>query len=72
MTLEKLQIKYEKAEGDFSETVTAMFNPEQITIGKSATWGHVQSNERDVPQMQFLSGQAASLDRAAVSPPGET
>jgi nucleoid-associated protein YgaU len=56
MGLEKLTIRVETG-----ETITALFNPNQITITKTANWKCVDSPEHDVPPTQFTSGEPAIL-----------
>jgi nucleoid-associated protein YgaU len=56
MGLEKLTIRVETG-----ETITALFNPNQITIAKTANWRCVPSPEHDVPPTQFTSGEPATL-----------
>ena len=62
MTLEKLKIQVETGKGQFNKEITALFNPEQITIAKTANWRRAPAPERDVPAAQFTHGEPASLD----------
>jgi nucleoid-associated protein YgaU len=61
MTLEKLKIQVETGKGQFNKEITALFNPEQISITKTANWSAVNKAEGDVPAAQFTHGEAATL-----------
>jgi nucleoid-associated protein YgaU len=61
MTLEKLKILVETGPGQFGKELTALFNPEQISISKSANWRLAPASERDVPTSQFTHGEPATL-----------
>src|SRR2546430_139029 len=61
MTLEKLKILVETGQGQFNKEITALFNPEQISISKNATWRLAPASERDVPTSQFTHGEPATL-----------
>ena len=46
----------------FKEGITALFNPSQIAISKSVTWGSNAVAQRDVPDLRFTHGNAATLN----------
>jgi len=56
MALEKLTIHVEDG-----EQIGVLFNPNQITIRKNATWRLAATAQRDVPQSQFTYGEPATL-----------
>lgn len=62
MTLEKLKLLVETGPGQFSKEITALFNPEQISISKTANWRLAPASERDVPASQFTHGEPATLN----------
>ena len=61
MALEKLTIRIETGPNKFAESITVLFNPNEITITKSSNWRQVPATERDVPAAQFTYGEPASL-----------
>ena len=65
MNLERLKILVEKSANPmtFDETnpITALFNPNQFTIVKTANWRTLPAKERDVPASQFTHGDPATL-----------
>lgn len=56
MALEKLKIIPETG-GE----ITVLFNPNQITIDKTANWCTAPTDEEDVPESQFTHGDPATL-----------
>src|SRR5690348_11043328 len=61
LTLEKLKILVEDDKGRFSDTVTVLFNPNQVSIQKSSNWRLIPATERDTPAAQFTYGEPATL-----------
>jgi len=61
MALEKLTMRVETAPGQFKKTIVALFNPNQISIEKSAQWLTKPKAEHDTPESQFTHGDPASL-----------
>jgi hypothetical protein len=61
MALEKLKIQVETAPGQFDQEITALFNPNQITIQKSVNWAGAPALQRDVPSSQYTHGEPAHL-----------
>lgn len=65
MALEKLKILIEVKSNplkfDENNPITALFNPNQITIQKTVNWRNVATVERDVPASQFTHGNPATL-----------
>ena len=61
MALAKLKILVEAGRNRFVERVEALFNPNQITIQKSANWHVVPKAERDVSDAHFTHGDPATL-----------
>ncbi len=61
MALEKLTILVETETGQFQREITALFNPDQITIQKGANWKEAPTAGRDASLSQFTHGQPATL-----------
>ena len=61
MALAKLTILVETRPAFFVPAIVALFNPNQITIQKTANWRLVPVAERDVPPSQFTHGEPATL-----------
>lgn len=61
MALEKLKIQVETAPRQFQQEITALFNPNQITIQKAANWRDAPAAQRDVPTSQHTHGDPAQL-----------
>lgn len=61
MALEKLKIQVETAPRQFEQEITALFNPNQITIQKTANWRDAPAAQRDVPASQHTHAEAARL-----------
>jgi nucleoid-associated protein YgaU len=61
MTLAKLTILVETGLNTFNAPIDVLFNPNQITIQKTANWRTVPAAERDVPMSQFTHGEPATL-----------
>jgi nucleoid-associated protein YgaU len=59
--LQKLKILAENAQGEFKDEIQAEYNPNLITIGKTANWREQATAERDVTSIQFTHGQPATL-----------
>jgi len=59
--VEKLKILVETGPDTFGQEITALFNPNQITIQKTLNWREVPTAERDVPASQFTHGNPATL-----------
>ena len=57
MKLEKLTIRVEGG-----QTITALFNPSKLVLGKSVNWQEQRAKERDVPELQFKNGQPRTLN----------
>jgi nucleoid-associated protein YgaU len=62
MALEKLKIQVETAKDRFDEEITALFNPNQITIQKTVVWAAAAALQRDVPASQHTHGEPARLN----------
>ncbi|BAY14138.1 CIS tube protein [Calothrix sp. NIES-2098] len=56
MALEKLKIVPE-----IGAEITVLFNPNEITIDKTANWRVAPTDESDVPESQFTHGDPAQL-----------
>jgi Uncharacterized protein containing LysM domain len=56
MAIEKLTIRVED-----SEDIKVLFNPNRITIQKTASWRSADAAQRDVPAAQFTHGEPATL-----------
>lgn len=61
MMLEKLKILVETSQGQFTKQITALFNPEEVSIAKSSRWRLAPVAERDTPVSQFTHGEPATL-----------
>ena len=61
MALEKLKIQVETAPRQFKQEITALFNPNQITIQKTANWREAPAAQRDVPASQHTHADPARL-----------
>jgi nucleoid-associated protein YgaU len=61
MALVKLKILVEVGQNRFEERITALFNPNQISLQKTANWRLVPAAERDVPASQFTHGDPTTL-----------
>ena len=61
MALEKLKIQVETAPRQFGQEITALFNPNQITIQKTANWREAPAAQRDVPASQHTHADPARL-----------
>jgi nucleoid-associated protein YgaU len=65
MELARLKIFVESSSSplrfDESNPIEAMFNPNQLTIVKTANWRLLPANQRDVPAAQFTHGEPATL-----------
>lgn len=65
MALEKLKILVETSSSplrfDEANPIVALFNPNQITIVKTANWQVLPANQRDTPASQFTHGEPATL-----------
>ena len=59
--LQKLKILAENAQGEFKDEIQAGYNPNLITITKTANWNEQSAAERDVTPIQFTHGQPAVL-----------
>jgi len=57
MKLEKLTIRVEGG-----ETITALFNPSKLVLGKAVRWEEQRAKERDVPELQFKNGEPRTLN----------
>jgi nucleoid-associated protein YgaU len=69
MALEKLIILVELAGGklQFDEknpecSIEAMFNPNRLTISRSAQWESQKAAKRDSPELQFTSAEPSTLN----------
>lgn len=62
MTLAKMEILVETDLGKFGKTITALFNPNQITISKNVQWRLKPKPESDTGKTQFTSGEPATLN----------
>ncbi len=62
MALEKLKILVESSTGSFRPTITAQFNPEQITLERKVNWRETPTAEADVPRSQFTHGEPSKFD----------
>jgi nucleoid-associated protein YgaU len=60
-TLEKLTLRVETGENQFDKEIIALFNPNQITIQKSAKWSLAPKPESDTAKTQFTYGEPATL-----------
>lgn len=61
MVLAKLMIFAEIKAGIFGVPMPVLFNPNQLTIRKTASWRDVEKGEQDVPGAQFTGGDPATL-----------
>ena len=66
MALEKLKIlrrdeSRSRLKFDEDNPIIALFNPNQITIVKTANWESQPIVQRDVPALQFTHGNSATL-----------
>jgi nucleoid-associated protein YgaU len=61
MALAKLTIRVETAPGKFDGNITALFNPNQITIDKSTQWRRKPKADSDTGEAQFTYGEPATL-----------
>lgn len=61
MGFEKLTILVETGPNKFTKKITALFNPNQITIQKNTNWRLTPAPERDSPGSQFTYGEPATL-----------
>lgn len=65
MALERLKILVETSSKpllfDHGNPIVARYNPNQITIVKTANWKLLPANQRDVPASQFSYGEPATL-----------
>jgi len=61
MALEKLRILVETGPDEFGEEIEVLFNPNQITLQKTARWSLAPTAERDTPTSQFTYGEPAVL-----------
>jgi nucleoid-associated protein YgaU len=61
MNLAKLTIDVETAKNQFGKHIVALFNPEQLSITKTANWSTIEKAEGDVPSAQFTHGEPATL-----------
>jgi nucleoid-associated protein YgaU len=61
VALEKLKIQVETAPRQFKQEITALFNPNQITIQKTANWREAPAAQRDVPASQHTHADPARL-----------
>ncbi len=62
MALSKLKIRIETSPGRFTRSVRVMFNPNSLSIQKSARWRQAPAAGRDVPGSQFTYSEPATLD----------
>jgi len=65
VSLEKLQIVPEKQGGklqfDDSQTIVALFNPDELSFNRSVGWQKQGAAQRDVPELQFTSAEPRTL-----------
>ena len=61
MVLAKLLILVEVQPGVYGAGIPALFNPNQLTIQKTANWHDVSRAEGDTPTSQFTHGEPATL-----------
>lgn len=61
MTLAKMNILVETDLGKFEKTITALFNPNQISISKNVQWCLKPKPESDTGKTQFTSGEPVTL-----------
>ena len=61
MALEKLKIQVETAPRQFQQEIAALFNPNQLTIQKTANWRDAPAAQRDVPASQHTYADPARL-----------
>ncbi|HEX9374018.1 MAG TPA: LysM peptidoglycan-binding domain-containing protein [Roseiflexaceae bacterium] len=61
MGLEKLTIKVETGRDQFTKTIEALFNPNELSITRIVNWTPAPAAERDVAGSQFTYGQPATL-----------
>jgi len=61
VALEKLRIQVETAPRQFNQEITALFNPNQITIQKTTNWREAAAAQRDVPAAQHTHADPAQL-----------
>jgi nucleoid-associated protein YgaU len=59
--LKKLQIRVEDAQGKFDTVIEALFNPNRITLQKTAVWKRVERGEKDTASAHFVGGEPATL-----------
>lgn len=57
----KLSIEVETSAGKFEKTVAALFNPNQISINKSAKWRTSAQGEADTGKAHFPYGEPATM-----------
>lgn len=60
--LEKLTIRVESSSGKFEKEIKAQFNPDQITLAKTAKWSLKSKSDSDTGEAQFTHGEPATLD----------
>lgn len=61
MALAKLKIRAETSPGKFGQTIEALFNPNGITIQKTAQWRVKPKTGSDAGESQFTHGDPATL-----------
>ena len=61
MVLAKLLILVEVSPGVYGAGIPALFNPNQLTIQKSANWRSVPQTGKDISESQFTHGEPATL-----------
>lgn len=62
MALDKLKILIETGPNTFGKEVKVLFNPNKVTMIKTAKWSLVPTAERDAPASQFTYGEPATLN----------
>jgi nucleoid-associated protein YgaU len=60
-SLQKLTIRSETAQGEFANAIEVLFNPNRITLQKSAIWRRSPAGESDTQQARFVGGEPATL-----------
>lgn len=62
MALAKLKLLVETTASSLDKEVEVLFNPNKVTLTKTAKWGLVPTAERDAPTSQFTYGEPATLN----------
>ncbi len=62
MAVQKAWIEVEAAAGIGGGKITCMFNPEQLSLSKSAEWNGSRRRGQNAPELTFDGGGSSSLD----------